>query len=69
MIGGPLSAELTAVILKRGRWYVGYVPEVPGVNTQARKIKGVRENLREALDLVLEVNREPSKGERSDEPT
>ena len=51
-------AELTAVIEKRGNWYVGYVEEIPGVNTQGRTLKEVRENLHEALHLVIEANRE-----------
>jgi len=51
-------AELTAVIEKRGNWYVGYVEEIPGVNTQGRTLKEVRENLHQALRLVIEANRE-----------
>ena len=51
-------AQFTAVIEKRGNWYVGYVEEVPGVNTQGRTLKQVRENLREALRLIIEANRE-----------
>jgi len=50
--------ELTAVIEKRGNWYIGYVEEIPGVNTQGRTLKEVRENLHEALRLVIEANRE-----------
>lgn len=47
----------TAVIQKRGRWYVGYVEEIPGVNTQGRTLAEVRRNLKDALRLVLQVNR------------
>jgi len=53
-----LKGEFTAVIEKRGRWYVGYVEEIPGVNTQGRTLKEVRENLKEALLLIIETNRE-----------
>jgi len=28
-----MEREFTAVFEKRGRWYVAYVEEVPGVNT------------------------------------
>lgn len=28
----------TAVYEKRGRWYVGYVEEIPSVNTQGRTL-------------------------------
>jgi len=50
--------ELTSVIEKRGRWYIGYLEEIPGVNTQGQTLEEVRENLREALHLVIEANRE-----------
>jgi len=32
--------------------------ELPGVNTQGRTLKEVRENLQEALRLIIEANRE-----------
>ncbi len=50
------QGTFTAVFEKRGRWYVGYVEEISGVNTQARTLAGVRRNLKEALQLILEVN-------------
>ena len=53
-----MTREFTAVIEKRGKWYVGYVEEVPGVNTQGRTIKETRANLQEALNLILQANRE-----------
>ena len=52
-----MNGELTAVYKKSGKWYLGWVEEIPGVNTQGKTLKEVRENLREALALVLEVNR------------
>ena len=53
-----MKREYTATIEKRGRWYIGYVPDVPGVNTQGKTLKEVTENLHEALTLVLEAHRE-----------
>ena len=50
--------QFTAVYERRGRWYVAYVEEIPGVNTQGRTLKEARENLREALELILAANRE-----------
>jgi predicted RNase H-like HicB family nuclease len=38
--------------------YIGYVAELPGANTQGETIDEVRENLREAIQLILEANRE-----------
>jgi len=52
-----MSREFTAVFEKHGRWYVGYVEEIPGVNTQGRTLSEARENLKEALQLILEENR------------
>jgi predicted RNase H-like HicB family nuclease len=49
--------EFTAVFEKRGRWYVAYVEEIPGVNTQGRTMAEGRRSLREALRLILEANR------------
>jgi len=52
-----MEREFTAVIKKRGRWYVAYVEEIPGANTQGRTLSEARSNLREALQLILETNR------------
>lgn len=52
-----MEREFTAVIEKKGRWYVGTVEEIPGVNTQGRTLAEVRRNLKEAIALILEANR------------
>ena len=48
----------TAVYLKDGRWYLAYVAEIPGAFTQGETFGEARRNLREALQLILECNRE-----------
>ena len=53
-----MKQKFAATIEKRGRWYVGYVEGVPGVNTQGRTIKEVTENLQEALSLIVEAQKE-----------
>ncbi len=50
--------QFTGVFEKCGRWYVAYVEELPGVNTQGRTLKEARANLKEALELILEASRE-----------
>ena len=50
--------QFTGVFQKRGRWYVAWVEEIPGVNTQGRALPEAQENLKEALKLVIEANRE-----------
>jgi predicted RNase H-like HicB family nuclease len=38
--------------------YVAYIAELPGANTQGETLEDVRENLGEALELILNSNRE-----------
>ena len=53
-----MIGQFTATYAKRGKWYVGFVQEVPGVNTQGKTLAEVKRNLKEALVMVLEANRE-----------
>jgi predicted RNase H-like HicB family nuclease len=50
--------ELTAVYIQVPEGYIGFVEELPGANTQGDTLDEVRENLKEAVQLVLEANRE-----------
>jgi predicted RNase H-like HicB family nuclease len=63
-----MSREFTGVIEKRGDWYTGYVEELPGVNTQGRTLKEVRENLKETTQLIIEANRELMAKRQADVP-
>ena len=38
--------------------FIGYLAELPGANTQGEMIEEVRENLNEAIELILISNRE-----------
>lgn len=49
-----INREFTAVYKKHGKWVLAWIEEVPGVNTQGKTKKEARENLKEALGLVLE---------------
>ena len=53
-----MKREFTAVFQKREKWYVAYVEEIPGVNTQGRTLKEARANLKEALQLIIQANRQ-----------
>ncbi len=53
-----MKGELTAVFRKVPEGYVGYVEELPGANTQGADLDEARENLEEAVAMVLEANRE-----------
>ena len=50
--------ELTAVYIQVPEGYIACVEELPGANTQGETLDEARENLREAVQLVLEANRE-----------
>lgn len=50
--------NFTAVFEKTEDWYIGYVEELPGANTQGKTLEEARDNLKEAIELILESNRE-----------
>ncbi|HJT34688.1 MAG TPA: type II toxin-antitoxin system HicB family antitoxin [Pirellulales bacterium] len=50
--------QLTAVYIEVAEGYIGFIEELPGANTQGATLEEARENLREAVALVLEANRE-----------
>ncbi len=50
--------NLTAVHMAVPEGYIAFVEELPGANTQGDTLVEARENLREAVELVLEANRE-----------
>ncbi|MDD2902960.1 MAG: type II toxin-antitoxin system HicB family antitoxin [Syntrophales bacterium] len=55
--------KFTAVFEQDGDWWIGYIEEIPGVNTQGRTIDEARENLKEAVKLIVEANRELARRE------
>jgi predicted RNase H-like HicB family nuclease len=48
--------------------YIGYIAELPGANTQGETLAEVRENLLEAMQMILEANREESESRLSGKP-
>lgn len=50
--------RFTAVFEHEGDWWIGYVEELPGANTQGRTLDEARENLKEAAQLIIDANRE-----------
>ena len=47
-----MKNKLTRVIQKRGDWYIAYVKEVRGVNTQGRTFAEAQRDLDDALRMV-----------------
>ena len=52
-----MAASYTALIQQHGEWWIGWVEEVPGVNSQGRTLEELLENLRDALEEALQMNR------------
>ena len=52
-----MDLTLNAVYLKVPEGYIGFVEELPGANTQGSTLEEARENLKEAVELVVEANR------------
>jgi predicted RNase H-like HicB family nuclease len=49
--------EFTAVVQRDGRWWVGWIQEMPGVNSQGESREELMENLQSALREMLDLNR------------
>ena len=58
-----MEGKFTAVFEKDGEWWIGYVEELPGANSQGKTLDEARENLKEAVALVIEANIELTKQE------
>ncbi|HEX3313424.1 MAG TPA: type II toxin-antitoxin system HicB family antitoxin [Gemmataceae bacterium] len=52
-----MATTYTAVIQQSGDWWIGWVEELPGVNSQGSTREELLDNLRDALDEALEMNR------------
>ncbi len=52
-----MATNYTAVIQKRDPWWVGWVEEIPGVNSQGATREELLEILQSALQEALEMNR------------
>jgi predicted RNase H-like HicB family nuclease len=52
-----VDLRFTAVFKRVPEGWVAFVQELPGANTQGETVEEARENLKEAVELVLEANR------------
>jgi predicted RNase H-like HicB family nuclease len=52
-----MNAKYTAVVQQHGEWWIGWIEEVPGVNSQEKTREALLDSLRDALDEALEMNR------------
>lgn len=62
--------KFTAIIEKgENGWFVGQVQEIPAALSQGKTIQEVKDNLLDALKLILEVNKELTEKEYIDKST
>ena len=52
-----MEVSLLAVYRKVPEGYIGFVEELPSVNTQGATFDETKENLREAVILIIEADR------------
>jgi len=57
-----MGLTLNAVYLKVPEGYIAFVEELPGANTQGATLDEARENLKEAVEIVLEASEESGWG-------
>ena len=55
------AAQYSAVIRRDGEWWIGWIEEIPGVNSQGATREELLENLQDALREALEMNREDAR--------
>jgi predicted RNase H-like HicB family nuclease len=53
-----MENEYKAVIKRDGEWWIGWIEEIPGVNSQGATRDELVANLQSALREMLEMNRE-----------
>lgn len=53
-----MEQTFEATIEKCDKWYIGWVDAVPGAFSQGRTIREVENNLKEAVQLILESQKE-----------
>lgn len=51
-----MKNSYTAVVKKSGKWWIGWIEEIPGVNCQERTRKQLLETLRVMQREALELN-------------
>jgi predicted RNase H-like HicB family nuclease len=56
-----MKREFTAVVKQDNGWWIGWVEEVAGVNSQGKTREELLDNLRSALEEALEMNREEAR--------
>jgi predicted RNase H-like HicB family nuclease len=56
-----MKRTFNAVIKQDEGWWIGWIEEIPGVNSQGKTKAELKKNLRSALKEALELNREEAR--------
>jgi predicted RNase H-like HicB family nuclease len=62
-----MEQTFEATIEKRNKWYIGWVDAIPGAFSQGKTIKEVENNLKEAVQLIMESQSDLRKSEKCGE--
>ena len=62
-----MKNEYTAVIQRDGPWWIGWIEEIPGINSQGKTREELMENLRSVLREMLEINRSEARKAAGDD--
>jgi len=58
-----MDNRYTGVFEQVGDWWIGHVEELPGCNVQERTLEEARQSLKEAVQLIVQANRELARRE------
>ncbi len=56
-----MANQYTAAVRQDGDWWIGWIEELPGVNSQGVTRDELMENLESALNEALEMNRDDAR--------
>ena len=62
-----MQNEYTAVVRQDGPWWIGWIEEIPGVNSQGASREELMESLQSALTEILEMNRDEARKAAGDD--
>jgi predicted RNase H-like HicB family nuclease len=62
-----MKRTFNAIIKRDEGWWIGWVEEIPGVNSQGKTRAELLKNLRSALKEALEFNREDARSAAQDD--
>jgi predicted RNase H-like HicB family nuclease len=51
----PIAAQYTAIIQRDGPWWIGWIQEIAGVNSQGATREELLDNLHSALQEALQM--------------